>query len=160
MGMRFVHTVDMDAYRRRDYENICTCAVAAGSFSDQCKHVLRVLLDFGFAWDSFLKPWNTVQAWELQVRQRSPICPPDMPNSSHQRHASTVSPHCPLSQADWAAVVATIGTGAHQGRPGPSGNGAAPDARAAGADDRPSGAKQELGERKRRGGWPSEGLHR
>ena len=84
-----MHTVDKDAYRRRDFEKICTCAVAAGSFSDQCKHVLRVLVDFGLSWDCFLKPWNTVQAWELQV----PHAAPNLPASHAKQQQQTTCFH-------------------------------------------------------------------
>lgn len=62
--------VYMDAYRQQDYEAICTCGDVAGCFSDQCKHVLRVLLDCKITWDSYLKPWSNVKEWELQLGQR------------------------------------------------------------------------------------------
>jgi len=80
--------------------------------------------------------------------------------SNDQCHASTDSPHCSRSQADWAAVVATIGTGARQGRRRTSTYGTAPDVRAAAAHALPSGALQEFRVGKRRGGRPGEGLHR
>ena len=74
VGARMGQMVDMDAYRRQDYEAICTCGVVAGCFSDQCKHVLRVLLDCNMTWDSYLKPWSNVKEWEMQV-YRSPNLP-------------------------------------------------------------------------------------
>ena len=46
---------------------MCECGVAASSIGDFCIHFVKCLKTTAVPWYTKLKPWNEVQAWELQI---------------------------------------------------------------------------------------------